>query len=277
MLYFIFTVDGDWEEYYNPKLSEEERAPRLEKLLNFIDKEISITSRLLDGKFIHFVHTSPRARDFFLKGEFISRYKKIEGFGGNIGVHCHEDDPHKAYYFEDTGRMEKAISSFANGLKKEGVTPFAYRGGYMAFSPNIIPILEANDIFLDFSCEPGRYLIHEGDILVSDWRGAPWNFYRMDYEDHRKIGGSKVFEIPVGEIFDRYLYIEISSVLAMRNVAKILKERAKQKDFIVSVLAHSFDFSKPFMLFKIKLTISILKRYGRFINAKEALEIARGS
>ena len=277
MLHFVFTVDGDWEEYYNPKLSEEERAPKPKKLLGFIDKEISVALKFLGGKFVHFVHTSPRARDTFLKPEFISRYREIEEFGGNIGVHCHEDDPHKAYYFADTVKMEKAISSFTEGLKKEGITPLAYRGGYMAFDPGIIPILEANDIFLDFSCMPGRYLLHEEDILVSDWRGAPWNFYRMDYEDHRKIGKSKVFEIPVGEIFDRYLYIELSSIFAMRDVAKILKERAKEKDFVVSVLTHSFEFGNPLTLLKIKLALLILKRYGRFISAKQALEIVRKS
>ena len=30
MLYFIFTIDGDWEEYFDVNLSEEERAELLE-------------------------------------------------------------------------------------------------------------------------------------------------------------------------------------------------------------------------------------------------------
>ena len=273
MLYFVFTVDGDWEEYYNPKLSEEERAPNLKKLLNFIDKEITTVLRIIDGKFIHFVHTSPRARDFFLGPEFISRWKKIEEHHGSIGIHCHEDDPRKAYYFDDQERMEKAIGYFTNGLRDKGLFPLAYRGGYMAFSPKTILLLEKNEIFLDFSCEPGRYLIHGEKMLVADWRGSPCNFYRMDYTDHRKPGNSKVFEVPIGNALGGYLHIELSSIIKMWNIAKILKRKAKTNDVIVSVLAHTFEFGNFLRVFKIRLTLAILKRYANFINAKEALAI----
>jgi hypothetical protein len=273
MLYFVFTVDGDWEEYYDPKLSEEERAPNLEKLLSFIDKEISAVLRIIDGKFIHFVHTSPRARDFFLASEFIARWKKIEEHNGSIGIHCHEDDPRKAYYFDDKERMEKAIGYFTTGLRQAGISPLAYRGGYMAFSPGTIPLLEKNKIYLDFSCEPGRYLIHGEKMLVSDWRGSPYNYYRMDYTDHRKPGNSRVFEVPIGSALGGYLYIELSSIIKMWNIARILKRKAKTHDILVSVLAHSFEFGYFLKVLKIKLALSILKKYANFINAQEALAI----
>jgi len=273
MLYFVFTVDGDWEEYYNPKLSEEERAPNLKKLLAFIDKEITTVLRIIDGKFIHFVHTSPRARDFFLKPEFISRWKKIEEHKGSIGIHCHEDDPRKAYYFDDQQRMEKAIGYFADGLRHKGLSPLAYRGGYMAFSPKTIVLLEKHEIFLDFSCEPGRYLVHGEKMLVSDWRGSPFNFYRMDYTDHRKPGNSKVFEIPIGSASGGYLYIEMSSIIKMWKIARILKSKARTREVMVSVLAHTFEFGNYLRALKIRLVLTILKRYANFINAQEALDI----
>ena len=275
MLYFVFTVDGDWDEYFNIKLPEVKRAPNLQKILKLVDKEINFASKMLKGKFIHFVHTSPRARDFFLRPEFVSLWEKIERKGGNIGVHCHEDDPHRAYYFKDPFRMEESINFFSNALKRVGLVPVAYRGGYMAFSPKTIPILESNDIFLDFSCEPGRYLIHGNNLLVSDWRGAPETHYRLSYTDHRKPGQSRAFEIPVGSYNGKHLYPECFSILQMWGVARRLKKRARKEDVVVSVLAHTFEFANPWRVLKIRFLLSILKLYGKFVNAGGVLAVVR--
>jgi hypothetical protein len=275
MLYFVFTVDGDWEEYFNLSLSEENRKPKAEKLLPLIDREIGLAQKLLSGRFIHFVHSSPRARDFFLKPEFIARWEKIEELGGSIGVHCHEDDPQKAYYFDDRDRMDEAITFLSNGLKKAGLLPISYRGGYMSFSSKVIPALEVNDIHLDFSCDPGRHMIHQGRLPVSDWRGAPDNFYRMDLSDHRKVGGSGVYEIPLGSSNGGRLYFETNSLFRIWRTAKGLAKRAKKEDVVVSVLAHSYDFSNPMVMFKIKMGLKLLRKYGKFINAQEALEVVR--
>jgi len=271
-LYFVFTVDGDWEAYYDPKLSEEKRKPRVKQMLSYIKKEISIASNLLSGKFIHFIHSSPRARDFFLKQPFVSLFLKIEGSNGSIGLHCHEDDPHKAYYYNDEKRMDVCIRQFTQALRKAGLDPISYRGGYLAFCSKLIPLLEKNGLFLDFSCLPDRYLRH-GDLLVSDWRGAPSNFYRLNKKDHRQPGQSRVFEIPVG------IYIENMSLLKIRKAAIELKAlAAKSKDvIIVSVLAHSFNFKGFLARKKIEWALKILKRYGTFINARETLEIVEES
>jgi len=264
MLYFVFTVDGDWEEYYDPRLPEEKRKPDQGKMLSWADQEIKLAGKLLAGRFVHFIHTSPRAKDFFLLPDFISRWKEIEARGGSVGVHCHEDDPRRAYYYNDKERMEKAIGFLAEGLKKKGLTPAAFRGGYMAFSPKTIPILEQNNIYLDFSCEPGRYLFH-GDLLVSDWRGASDNYYQMGYSDHRKPGGSQVFEVPLG------FYIENDSMWKIWKKARALKRR--KENVIVSVLAHSYEFRSFIKRLKIKLALLILKIYGRFVSAGEVLEM----
>lgn len=269
MVYFIFTVDGDWDEYFDPRLSEKERAPDKQTMLGLIDAEIRLASSALGGRFMHFVHTSPRARDFFLQPEFIARWRQIESKGGSVGVHCHEDDPGRAYYFDEQAKMEAAIGFLAGKLAKNGLKPLAFRGGYMTFSPKTIPILEDNGIFLDLSCDPGRFQRH-GELLVSDWRGAPDNFYRLSYDDHRRPGTSNVFEVPLG------IYIETQSLFRIWLKARQLKKR--HGDVIVSVLAHTYDFARPRMVRKIKLALNILKRYGTFINAQEALGmIAKGA
>lgn len=262
-LYFVFTIDGDWEEYFYTKLPEEKRRPDKRRMLSLIGQEIKLASDVLNGRFIHFVHTSPRARDFFLRPEFIACWKEIESKGGNVGIHCHEDDPHRAYHFDDMKKMEEAIGFLAEKLDEAGLKSPAFRGGYMTFSPKTIPILEENGIFLDFSCVPGRHLMH-GDLLVTDWRGAPDNFYRLSYEDHRKPGDSRVTEIPLG------IYIEIESLFNIWRKARRLRKRGGT--VVVSVLAHSYDFSSFKMRLKLKLALLILKKYGRFINAKEVLE-----
>jgi len=267
MLYFIFTVDGDWDEYFDRRLSEKERAPDKQKLLGLIDQEIRLASSVIGGRFIHFVHTSPRVRDFFVQPEFMARWKEIESKGGSVGVHCHEDEPGRAYYFDDQARMEAAVGFLAKKLSGGGLKPLAFRGGYMTFSPKTIPILEENGIFLDLSCDPGRFQRH-GDVLVSDWRGAPDNFYRMSYDDHRRAGTSNVFEVPLG------IYIETQPLLKIWRRARQLEKR--KGDVVVSVLAHTYDFTRPRMVLKIKLALNILKRYGTFINARQALDLVAG-
>ncbi len=275
MLYFVFTVDGDWDEYFNLKLSDEERKPKKEVLLKLIDGEIELTSKLLNGRFVHFVHSSPRVRETFLQNEYIAKWKEIEEKGGSVGVHCHEDDPKKAYYFEKPGRMGGAITLLSEALRKAGLNPRSFRGGYMGFSFETIPFLEMNKLELDLSCEPNRYLFHNGYILVSDWRGAPTNFYRLDYNDHRKAGNSNVYEIPLGTYKEKKLYSERFSLFDMWKVARALKKRSKNETVIVSVMAHTYDFGYPKMLRKLKLCLMMLKLFGKFINIDETLDIIR--
>jgi hypothetical protein len=268
MLYFVFTIDGDWKEYFRSDLSPEEREPDKKKMLALIGQEIEFVSSLLDGKFIHFIHTSPLARDFFLQPEFISSWKEIEKKGGNVGIHCHEDEFPDDYYFNDQARMEMAIANICDGLTDKGLKVKSYRGGYMTFSEKIIPILEENEIFIDFSCDPGRYVTGKKGI-VSDWRGAPENYYRLSYEDQRKPGNSNVIEVPLG------IYIEKQAILSIIKKAKVLKKRKGLQ--IISVLAHSYDFQSKRMILKIKLALSILKMYGKFVNAAQALELIEGA
>ncbi len=262
MLYFVFTVDGDWEEYFYARLPEEERRPKTAQLISLIEAEMKLV-RMIGGKFIHFVHSSPLVRDFFLKADFIDLWKKIESAGGEVGVHCHEEELYRAWHYDDQARMERAINFLYEGLTKNGLSPRAYRGGYMTFSSRIIPILEENGIFLDFSCDPDRQRV-KSNCVVSDWRGAPANFYRLSYDDHRKVGNSRVFEIPLG------IYIEQQSLLSIWRKAGRLKRQ--EGTTVVSVLAHTYDFGSWKMRLKMKLALLILKRYGMFINAKEALE-----
>ncbi|MFH1387205.1 MAG: hypothetical protein ABIH50_06035 [bacterium] len=267
MIYFTFTIDGDWEEYYSTDLPAEKRKPEKKIFLAWLDKELALAARYLQGKFIHFIHTSPLARDFFLQSEFIAKWQEIEAQGGNVGLHCHEDQPHKAYYYDDAEKMKKAIGFLAAGLREKKISPVANRAGYLAFSAKTIPILEANNILLDFSCEPGRYLWHEKK-LVSDWRGAPDNIYRLDHNDHRRAGDSRVLEIPLA------IYIERDPLWRIWRKALALKRKGGFQ--IVSVLTHSYEYNSFWRRVKIKLAILILKRYGSFVGAKEIEKLAKG-
>ncbi|MCQ9207588.1 MAG: hypothetical protein NG740_06900 [Omnitrophica bacterium] len=272
-LYFIFTVDGDWDEYFSPKLSEAQRKPNKKTLLNLIKREINV-ARSINGKILHFVHASSVARDFFLQPDFAALWKKIESHGGSVGVHCHSEGLYREGCLCDPEKMEKAVSSLSEGLKREGLTPISYRGGYLTFCEKNIPILEKNGLLFDFSCEPDRFLWHEGE-LVCDWRGAPNNYYRVSYKDHRKPGKSNVIEVPLGKSERNALYIDTTSLKGLWNTARALAKRDKEEsgDMIVSILTHTYEFSSFQKLFKIRSALSICKRYGTFISDKEALEI----
>jgi hypothetical protein len=220
------------------------------------------------------VHTSPVARQYFLQPEFITLWKKIEKGGGSIGVHCHEEDLFSRGALDDPGKLERSIHSVTTPLRDKGLNIISYRGGYLAFCKSAIPILEKNGIILDFSCSRGRYLHYKGR-LIADWRGAPKNYYRMCYHDHRKKGKSDIVEIPLGKIKERALYIDITSLLDVWMVARHLgkKERAAKGNIIVSLLTHTYEFSCWWKRLRIRAALFICSRYGSFINDKEALDI----
>jgi len=277
MLYFVFTVDGDWDGYFDIKAQDPERAPKADRVQALIRSEIELAARVLNGRFIHFIHTSPRARDFFLEAPFLKMWEEIVKNGGDTGLHCHEDDPYRNYYYHDSSRMRKVISERAGAFRKAGLDLKCYRSGFLGFSGDIVRILEENDIPFDFSCEPGRFLTH-GKTVISDWRGAPESHYRMGYDNHCKPGNSKVWEVPVGASRGKYLYFEKSNLKEIEETALDLKERSvKNKcDIIVSVLTHSHGYSHPEETRGIEKKVSLLKRYGSFINLKELEDIIDG-
>ncbi len=264
-LNYVFTIDGDWDEYFLTRISDEERRPVKERLLALVEAELDMAAAT-GGKFIHFVHASPLVRDFFLQPEFLALWRKAEAAGGEVGVHCHEEELYKAWYCADTARMAPAIGNIAEGLRNAGLKPRAYRGGFLAFSPGVIPLLESQGLFLDYSCEPGRHLVTNG-ALVADWRGAPSNIYRLDYQDHRKPGKSRVLEVPLG------VYIERQSLWSIWSTCRRLKRSGGT--VIVSVLAHTYDFASWKMRLKIRAALFICKMHGSFIGSDEVLEKVR--
>lgn len=273
MLYVVFTVDGDWKEYFDTSLTEEESLPKREVLQELVKREINVTQKLLKGHFIHFIHTSPRVRDFFLKEPFLKLWKKILKNGGDIGLHCHEDDPYKDYYCQDDSRMRKVISECASAFRKSGLDVKCYRGGFLGFSDAMVRILEENKILFDFSCEPGRRLTH-GKTLICDWKGAPMFLYRMSYNDHCKAGDSKVWEIPIGISNGKYLYFEKSSSKDIEKIALDLKRESVQNkyDIVVSALTHTYEYDSKKAIKDIDEKINLLKKHANFMNLKQLEE-----
>lgn len=265
-LNFIFTIDGDWDEYFYAARPQEQRLPDKRTLLELLDRQLTLIADN-GGKSVHFVHTSPLARNFFLQPEFLALWKRLEARGGNIGIHCHEEELYTAWHYADTARMTPAIDGLVQGLRNAGLSPRAYRGGFMTFCAALIPLLEKHGIKLDFSCDPGRHMVKNG-ALVSDWRGAPDNVYRMDERDHRKTGKSSVYEIPLG------VYIEQQSLLRIWQTCRTLKKR--REEIIVAVLAHTYDFASWKMRLKIRAALLICRLHGNFIGVEQALEKIRG-
>lgn len=274
MLYFVFTIDGDWKEYFDIKLKDEDRLPKEGDLLDLIQREIDLADKVLKGRFIHFIHTSPRARDFFLEKDFRKLWKDVVRNKGDAGLHCHEDDPYRSYYYQDASRMRNVISERTKAFRKSGLDVQCYRSGFLGFSDEMIRILEENEIYFDFSCEPGRFLKHGGD-LVCDWRDAPETQYKMSYDNRCKPGDSKVWEIPVGTSQEKHLYFEKSGLEELEKIALDLREGSVQnrRDIVVSVLSHTYEYESPETIKGIEEKLLLLKRYGTFINLKELHDI----
>ncbi|MDP8229769.1 MAG: hypothetical protein P9L93_01540 [Candidatus Gorgyraea atricola] len=274
MLYFIYTIDGDWGEYFEVKLSDRERLPKEGVLLDLVQREVDLANRVLQGRFIHFVHTSPLCRDFFLEKSFRKLWKELVRFGGDTGLHCHEDDSYKDYYYHDGSRMEKVISERAQAFRKAGLDTRCYRSGFLGFSNKIVRILEQNEIYFDFSCEPERFLKH-GDVLIADWRGTPRQQYRMSYDNHCKPGDSRVWEIPVGVSNGKYLYFEKSDITELEKIALDLKGRSvdNRDNIVVSVLGHTYEYESKEKIKETEEKLTLLKKYGTFINLDQLEKI----
>lgn len=274
MLYFIYTIDGDWLEYFDTRLRDEERLPKEDVLLDLVQREIDLSDKTLKGKFVHFIHTSPRVRDFFLERNFRKMWKDIVKNNGDTGLHCHEDDPYKDYYCQDAYHMRDVISERVAAFQKVGLDVKCYRGGFLGFSNETVRVLEENGILFDFSCEPGRLLTHDKKI-VCDWRDAPEHHYRMSHDDHCKQGESKVWEIPLGASKGRYLYFEKSSLQDIEEIALDLRQRSLQNkcDIIVSVLSHTYEYVSLERVKAVEEKLCILKKYGKFINLKGLKDI----
>jgi len=272
-LYFVFTVDGDWGGYFSDELSRKERKPDKKAFLELIRHEIDVSSAA-GVSLLHFVHTSPVARQYFLLPDFTALWKEIRDKGGSIGVHCHEESLFTDGKLDNAAAIEESIRSVTEPLRNRGLKLISYRGGYLTFCRSIIPILERNGIALDFSCDPGRHLRFKGNV-IADWRGAPDTHYRMSYEDHRRPGNSKVLEIPLGKAGGGTLYIEITSLFGVWRAARALAKRAKgeKKDIVVSVLSHTYEFSSFMKRLKIKIALLICRKYGIFISDEEVLDI----
>ena len=275
-LYYIFTIDGDWNEYFRHDRPDGERLPDEKTLIRLIRREIDCAATI-GGKFIHFIHTSGVAGELFLKPAFVALWKEIERRGGSVGVHCHAEDLYRDGRLTDPDRVDQMIASLTDGLRANGLDPVSYRGGYLAFSEANIPILERHALRLDLSCDPGRHLSHGGEI-VADWRGAPENYYRLSYDDHRKPGTSQVVEIPLGKSGADALYIDIMPLAGIRRAAAALAEKDRRRggDTIVYVLSHTYEFASLAKRAKIAIALSLCKRFGTFISDKEALGIISG-
>ncbi|MDP6685906.1 MAG: hypothetical protein QGI05_03035 [Candidatus Omnitrophota bacterium] len=270
----MYTIDGDWDEYFNKKLPDIDRLPKQVIMRDLISREIDVAERVLNGRFIHFIHTSRRAKDFFLIEPFLGFWRKISEKGGDVGLHCHEDDPYVEYRYHDVSNMRKVIFERTKAFREKGLEVKCYRSGFLGFSSGMVRILESNRIYFDFSCEPERFLKH-GDTVICDWRGAPSTHYRLDYNKYCKEGNSKVWEIPLGFAEGKYLYFEKFSKNALKKVALSLKKRSvdDKMDIVVSVLAHSYDYASLKVVKEIEEKLSLLKNYGKFINIKELDEV----
>ena len=272
-LYLIFTVDGDWNEYFHAGRPNAERLPDAGTLQTLLSREMSAAA-VIGNKVLHFFHTSSVAPDLFLQPAYSAIWKKSEALGGSVGVHCHHKTLYRDACHSDPVAMERSIDLLTRGLRSQGLHPISYRGGYMTFCEKNIPFLEKNGLVFDFSCDPGRYLRHEGEV-IADWRGASDNYYRMSCEDRRKPGTSKVVEIPLGKAGGDALYIDNMSLVRLWRAARALARRAagKKGDVIVSVLTHTYEFSSFWKTLRVTLALFICKMFGIFINDREAVEI----
>lgn len=246
-IYSVIYVDGNWKSYdplgtptysYSPP-----DLPRIEENLY---KAIEMMGEVAGGKFVIGVHSGVYCRESLFREPFMSIWRHLVQRGGELALHPHEEIIAKGSLFQESMHMEVVINSSYVALKREGLQPTAFRGGYNAFSQVITPLLEEHGIMVDLSALPGV----ECPKWDASWSNAETSAYYLCAEDfrhghcgHRKSG---VLEIPMGwdgqgaDLGDNYLYNEKSSLQNLQRVWGIIEERARQtsKPQFVHFLCH---------------------------------------
>ncbi|HXV64919.1 MAG TPA: polysaccharide deacetylase family protein [Vicinamibacteria bacterium] len=123
-------------------------------------------------------------------------------------------------YREQLGRLTEAVA------KISGEAPVSYRAGRNGFAGWHVEILEENGYLVDSSVDP---FFNEKRKGGPSFAGAPITPYFVGYDDPRRVGDSRLLEIPVTSALDRRwprwletAYADVSHAYHFRRSLRLL-------------------------------------------------------
>ncbi len=200
--------DNAWENHQNPSVANVEQLLRLQALLARHGARATCLTT-------YRVCQNERA---------VEVLQELAAAGAEVGAHLHPwetppvlesglDTLFPVYPHELPLRLfERKIGELMETLTRRFEAPTSYRGGRWGLAAGHIAVLERSGIVVDSSVTPlidwrskpglPRHLGGAGGV---DYRLAPQEPYRPDYEDPLRAGSARLVEIPLTVSFTRRL------------------------------------------------------------------------
>ncbi len=235
MVYLVPYMDGNWVGY-DPLTAEVGYLLEpvvADQVLGNLETALDVMGRSVGGRFVFGVHTGVYCRELFFRDAALVRYHRLVAGQGELALHPHEEVVARGPLVTAEHHMRKIVVDKTHELRKAGLEPTAYRGGYYAYSALLTPILEELGILVDLSAAPGL----EVSAWNAAWDQAPPSGYYLCSRDPAHAGcrdaPSRVFEVPKGwdgrgtDLARNYLYNERTSLDDMKRVWEAILARAE--------------------------------------------------
>jgi hypothetical protein len=281
-VFLVPLIDVNWENFA-PMFAERNyiaEAPPLDLCAEDVDKTVDEFRTLVDGKCVFAVHSGTYCRKAFYEEPFLEFYRRAVKNGGEICVHTHEEIAGKGTRNHDQDHVTRVIRERKADLVNAGITPTSYRGGHFAYMEYLTPLLDAEELLVDFSCAP-EFNEPRWDAV---WVGSPFSAYYLCPDDRVKTDcatPSRVLEIPVaadglGWSPTNYLYTDESNDEDLRRVWQAVRDRAEKEGApqVVDMIFHSSSMHRPEIVERLRSFMDHVASHGAtFVTPLEAKQI----
>lgn len=281
-VYLVPLIDVNWLVFAPFDPGRDFRVDPPDPAQSVVDTRLinGIMRDLTDGKFILTPHSGTYCRTAYYEGELLEVYREAVAGGGELAVHLHEEIKGRGTRYAERDHVTAMFADCRERLEAAGIRPVAYRGGHYAYHPFMNGLLEANEIYADYSCAPGmNYPEREAIWLGADLSASllPANI-RAPWAGQRR---SKVLEIPIGSdgqgsAYGNILHVEQSELDNLLRIWDVLVARAEAEDRpqIVHCLFHTASVGRPEWLDRYQRFLeAVPKRHGQFVTTLEAREL----
>lgn len=281
-VYVVPIVDVNWLVFapFDPGRDFRVDPPNVPQSVEDMRALVPIMADLTDGKFVLTPHSGTYCRTGYYEGEILETYREAVGGGAEVAVHLHEEIKGQDTRYAERNHVEEMFTAASRMLEAGGIRPAAYRGGHYAYHPFMNRLLEANEIYADYSCCPGMDFPEREAIWTEAAMSAAYlpENPRQPWRGQRR---SAILEIPIGSdgagaAYRNILHVEMSDLDNLLRIwdAIVSRAEAEDKPQIVHCLFHTASVGKPEWLERYRRFLdAVPDRHGQFVTTDEACRL----
>jgi hypothetical protein len=282
LIFVVPVVDVNWLVYapFDPARDFRVDPPNVEQSISDTRRLNAELRDLTDGKFILTPHSGTYCRTAYYEGEILDVYGEAIAGGAEIAVHLHEEIKGVGTRYAEWDHVSAMFHDCKARLTAAGIHPVAYRGGHYAYHPFMNGLLEANEIFADYSACPGMNYPEREAVWTEAKMSAAYlpENPRIPWAGQRR---SNVLEIPIGSdglgsAYKNILHVEQSELDNLARVwdAIVARAEAEGRPQVVHCLFHTASVGEPKWLERYRRFLEMVpRRRGQFVTTSEARAI----